>query len=654
MKKETVNLFNKGLNYDLNPLTTPNDVLTDCVNGTFITFNGDELILQNDAGNTKILVPETDSDPQYVQLSEGFYPIGMKEYGGILYIVSTDGTNIEFGSYPSPEVYKWKSTGNTTGTLVIADSNLANFYKAFTLNDNLFTAGTKIIFKSEPSLNTDLTKFSAYTLSGEVLTKIKRLYNLRLVQLLENGEIDLTEDVWRKFLKTTPATVSPALNPYWIAPAVDFVYNCPNNFKGKLAVIIEIEDLKEFKLDSLMIDGDRNLSIGVRASNEGTGSWGISKLKLEYYFDNGSSVPVDFNSPDGEGIWKITPILVPTDAKSLNYTIKPTFSYNSIPYGLSEFPNEFSSKYILSGTLDIVSELANIGIKLRLEDQICEDDGVNPTGYKTYRKIAISDLEGDKINPFTGNTSTDWWYLYNETLATISENEPGYCGKFKVTNIHPFDIVFKPEVQNQDILRSKLRSLPVRTSSPECWGTEVTLEFTDTLDFTSDTVMRLSQGGNELAVSTGGTVLTTRILDVTPFIVEILWLPSWAVPNYTAYKPGVSESTTFKIAPELRFYIKTEGVSDYLCLDRELSSGVISVNVGSQNITLGGPENIKVLIGTSNPSGTEYDLEFIGDEVVLGDFLNTDSSPSNFVKYKHPSGEDNYTLIVRKSQKLIS
>ena len=54
MKKETVNLFGKGLNYDLNPLTTPNDVLTDCVNGTFITFNGDELILQNDAGNTKI------------------------------------------------------------------------------------------------------------------------------------------------------------------------------------------------------------------------------------------------------------------------------------------------------------------------------------------------------------------------------------------------------------------------------------------------------------------------------------------------------------------------------------------------------------------------------------------------------------------------
>jgi hypothetical protein len=54
MRKEAINTFSEGLNFDLNPLTTPNNVLTDCVNGTFITFNGDEMSLQNDAGNTKI------------------------------------------------------------------------------------------------------------------------------------------------------------------------------------------------------------------------------------------------------------------------------------------------------------------------------------------------------------------------------------------------------------------------------------------------------------------------------------------------------------------------------------------------------------------------------------------------------------------------
>jgi len=57
MKQEAANTFSEGLNYDLNPTTTPNNVLTDCVNGTFLTFNGDELALQNDAGNTTIQVP---------------------------------------------------------------------------------------------------------------------------------------------------------------------------------------------------------------------------------------------------------------------------------------------------------------------------------------------------------------------------------------------------------------------------------------------------------------------------------------------------------------------------------------------------------------------------------------------------------------------
>ena len=84
MKKETISTFSEGLNYDLNPITTPNNVLTDCVNGTFITFNGDELALQNDAGNTKIKSP----DGGYVKLSDGFYPLAVKEYGGVLYIVS--------------------------------------------------------------------------------------------------------------------------------------------------------------------------------------------------------------------------------------------------------------------------------------------------------------------------------------------------------------------------------------------------------------------------------------------------------------------------------------------------------------------------------------------------------------------------------------
>jgi len=86
MGQQAVNTFNEGINFDLNPITTPNNVLTDCINGTFITFNGDELALQNDAGNTKI--ETSPNSGTYVDLSTGFYPLGIKEYGGVLYIVS--------------------------------------------------------------------------------------------------------------------------------------------------------------------------------------------------------------------------------------------------------------------------------------------------------------------------------------------------------------------------------------------------------------------------------------------------------------------------------------------------------------------------------------------------------------------------------------
>lgn len=85
MRQQAINTFSEGLNFDLNPLTTPNNVLTDCINGSFITFNGDELALQNDAGNIKILIPNSN---EYVSLSNGFYPLGIKEYGGVLYIIS--------------------------------------------------------------------------------------------------------------------------------------------------------------------------------------------------------------------------------------------------------------------------------------------------------------------------------------------------------------------------------------------------------------------------------------------------------------------------------------------------------------------------------------------------------------------------------------
>lgn len=95
-RSEAINTFDQGLLMDLNPMVTPNNVVTNCLNGTLITYNGNENVLQNDMGNGRV---------ETAYLPEGYVPLGTAELGGIIYIVSynplTD--KCQIGSFPSPE-----------------------------------------------------------------------------------------------------------------------------------------------------------------------------------------------------------------------------------------------------------------------------------------------------------------------------------------------------------------------------------------------------------------------------------------------------------------------------------------------------------------------------------------------------------------------
>ena len=84
MRQATNSSFNEGLLMDMNPLVTPQTCLTDCLNGTLITYNGNEFTLQTDMGNVKI---------EHAKLPVGFIPLGTKEYGGILYLALYDPIN---------------------------------------------------------------------------------------------------------------------------------------------------------------------------------------------------------------------------------------------------------------------------------------------------------------------------------------------------------------------------------------------------------------------------------------------------------------------------------------------------------------------------------------------------------------------------------
>ena len=96
MRQQGVNQFDKGLNLDTNPITVDNHTLTGALNATMITMNGNELVLQNDMGNGRV---------DQAQLPEGYVPVGMQEYGGIVYVASYNPLEekSQIGCFPSPQ-----------------------------------------------------------------------------------------------------------------------------------------------------------------------------------------------------------------------------------------------------------------------------------------------------------------------------------------------------------------------------------------------------------------------------------------------------------------------------------------------------------------------------------------------------------------------
>lgn len=122
MSKQTAtNTWSNGLNKDLNPIVTPNTVLTDNLNGTLITYNGNEFSLQNDMGNVYT-----------TELSEGFYPIGMTEYGGILYIVSISPA---YGKYIYATLPEGVDSSTFTATLMYTIEEKDENFDGFSIKD---------------------------------------------------------------------------------------------------------------------------------------------------------------------------------------------------------------------------------------------------------------------------------------------------------------------------------------------------------------------------------------------------------------------------------------------------------------------------------------------------------------------------------------
>jgi hypothetical protein len=188
-RQEALNTFTEGLVMDLNPLTTPNNVLTDCLNGTLITYNGNEFILQNDQGNYKL---------QNAKLKENFLPVAIKEHANILYVVSYNPITkeTEIGSYPSPQrIFKDDIDINQQDLNPIISDSTSGTYK---YEDLIKTANLAIYTDPSDTEKLFINPGDLFKLQFPI-SQVKSIYpyqGVKFYVLSENKElfpIDLTD-----------------------------------------------------------------------------------------------------------------------------------------------------------------------------------------------------------------------------------------------------------------------------------------------------------------------------------------------------------------------------------------------------------------------------------------------------------------------------
>lgn len=210
------NTFNEGMVLDNHPLMTPNTVLTDALNATLVTMNGNEMVLQNDMGNVRV---------ENAKLPPGYIPIGMKEYGGIIYIACYNPlTNKgQIGCFPSPQRQKTATqiseitpTFKFPDVTYIKEENGEKWYKINSLltKCEIFPKGT--IIRSGDKFSVGLPMASMFGTdnidstgenfisnydnveNGLVKTPMNRMYTFGVATLDNNGQLrDITNQLKR-------------------------------------------------------------------------------------------------------------------------------------------------------------------------------------------------------------------------------------------------------------------------------------------------------------------------------------------------------------------------------------------------------------------------------------------------------------------------
>lgn len=426
MRQTQANTFSDGLNMDLHPLTTPNTILTDCVNGTMITYNDNEFVLQNERGNSKIKIGDT----EHVKLSEGFIPVGMKEHNGILYIVSHNPQTkqSEIGTYPSPNKIQ------KDGVNLVFEGNMEIKSNYTDFNQNIKYYDYNTIVTNKDNYTFSFSHNPLVVLEHFILNKTGEVTKTKLIGIEGTETYRFTHEgegiLGYRYRPYYLSSITPSIIPSKGGSDAQLIIEAISDDKELYEVLKTQDDIK-FKYDVVIefVNGENKLEFN--STSLDVDKWdytfnltNVSKLSLpfenKFTIENkDGKIECEYNYRTGELIANNSVDNTSTNYKEVNFNITPRIYTSDDNYII--YDNLITS---YKTTMDVVfkqeswfttfkykpqdadSNKLSIWATLDLSrfdiDWVTNVQTINEASYKLYEIDKYGNIKGKYVNkPFT-------------------------------------------------------------------------------------------------------------------------------------------------------------------------------------------------------------------------------------------------------------
>lgn len=278
-------------------------------------------------------------------------------------------------------------------------------YEYSTLNKADFKSGRYVMFEK---IDGDFSNVSRY-INGIYVPKF---YKIQFYHQLNNGYLDLTNDIWEKYNQW------PTKNSTHWCNDSNFKYYCPSQYKGKIASDIQIEDLYKFQLNKIPVfklndDLNYDLDLSIDTSLKinvvpGVGCIKFTAVKFEYIIDNITTVVDPFipvTPTTTFGVSDITNLSIlgiskDNQNKVMEYKITPVLgtigSTNTYSDNIDNIDlKDFFDSHTISGKIRISTEFEGATFTPVLRNTTCNV----PDGTKYINEYIFSDDNGNYLNP---------------------------------------------------------------------------------------------------------------------------------------------------------------------------------------------------------------------------------------------------------------